>query len=53
MLPTGDSYDAVYGGFRWDIPRRFNIGIDVCDKWAGEGDRLALIHETAEGRVET
>ena len=53
MRLIGDSYDAVYGGFRWDIPARFNIGVDVCDKWAGRGDRLALIHETAEGRVET
>ncbi len=53
MLQPGDSYDSVYGGFRWDIPERYNIGVDVCDKWAGHGDRLALIHETADGAVET
>ena len=53
MLQPGDSYDAVYGDFRWDIPARYNIGVDVCDKWAGRGDRLALIHETAQGAVET
>ena len=53
MLQPGDSYDAVYGGFRWDIPARYNIGVDVCDKWAGDGDRLALIHETADGAVQT
>jgi len=53
VLQPGDSYDALYGGFRWDIPERYNIGVDVCDKWAGHGDRLALIHETADGAVET
>ena len=53
MLQPGDSYDEVYGDFRWDIPARYNIGVDVCDKWAGRGDRLALIHETAQGAVET
>ena len=53
MLQPGDSYDEVYGDFRWDIPARYNIGVDICDKWAGRGDRLALIHETAQGAVET
>ena len=61
MLQPGDSYDEVYGGFRWDIPARYNIAVDICDKWVGagddadegEGERLALIHETADGMVET
>ncbi len=53
MLQPGDSYGAVYGGFRWNVPAAFNIGVDVCDKWAGQRDRLALIHETAQGSVET
>ena len=53
MLQPADSYDAAYGAFRWRIPARFNIGVDVCDKWAHEGDKLALILETAQGAVET
>ena len=55
MLQPGDSYDALYRDFRWDIPARYNIGVDICDKWVndGEGDRLALIHEAAHGAVET
>ncbi len=52
MLQPGDSYQSVYGGFRWNVPAAFNIGVDVCDKWAGQKDRLALIHETAQGSVE-
>ncbi|MEP6547608.1 MAG: acyl-CoA synthetase [Gammaproteobacteria bacterium] len=37
--------------FRWQIPGRFNIGVDVCDKWRQEPHRLALIHKSAHGPV--
>ena len=41
---AGETYDAVYNGFQWQLPERFNIGVDVCDKWAGDRGRVALIH---------
>ncbi|TQV82063.1 acyl-CoA synthetase [Denitrobaculum tricleocarpae] len=50
MLTPGDSYDEVYKNLNWSIPQHFNIGIDVCDKWA-DSDRLALIHKTSDGRT--
>src|SRR6266853_2284432 len=51
MLQRGDSYDEVYGGFRWALPERFNIGV-ACDRHAtGEG-RLALVYEAPDGTVE-
>ena len=53
MLERRETYDEVYGAFRWRIPARYNIGVDACDKWAGDADRLALIHEDESGRVET
>ena len=53
MLERADSYDELRSGFRWRIPARYNIGVDACDKWAGDADRLALIHEDEAGRVET
>ena len=32
--------------FNWHIPEFYNIGIDVCDKWAdSDPNRLALIHK--------
>ncbi|GAB3630590.1 acyl-CoA synthetase [Pandoraea terrae] len=31
------------------MPMLFNIGVDVCDKWADGSHRLALIHERADG----
>jgi acetyl-CoA synthetase len=44
MLKRGKSYDEVRRQFRWHIPARYNIGVDVCDKWAGDPDRTALIY---------
>jgi acyl-coenzyme A synthetase/AMP-(fatty) acid ligase len=36
---TVTNYGEAYRTFRWDIPRYFNIGVDVCDRHAA--DRLA------------
>ncbi len=52
MLIKAESYEALSQGFRWDIPARYNIGVDACDKWASDTARLALIHKRRHGRVE-
>ena len=49
MRVAGKSYAEAYGGFRWEVPERFNIAEAVCDRHVG-GNRLALIHEGADGR---
>lgn len=50
MLPSASSYAELYGGFRWEIPEFYNIGVDVCDRWAAaEPDRLALIDVREDG----
>lgn len=51
MLPTEiASYQEINNSFRWTIPEHYNIGIDVCDKWAEhDAARLALIHVAADG----
>ncbi len=46
MLPSADSYEELRDRFRWRVPARYNIGVDVCDKWAGDPDRLALIYKS-------
>ena len=53
MLPTDvRSYEELSKSFHWEIPPHYNIGIDVCDKWAaGDPARLALIHVSADGSV--
>jgi acetyl-CoA synthetase len=52
MLQKKGSYDEVYRSFHWPIPEYYNIGADVCDKWADERYRLALIYEDESGRTE-
>ncbi len=50
MLQKGTDYRSVYDGFRWDIPVFYNIGVDVCDRWADEDpDRLAIIEVNETG----
>jgi acetyl-CoA synthetase len=52
MLKPGKTYDEVYNSFRWEIPEFYNIGVDICDKWAHQRYRLALIYEDESGQVE-
>lgn len=49
MLQKKSTYDEVYRSFHWQIPEYYNIGVDVCDKWADERYRLALIYEDEGG----
>ena len=35
MLPrAATTYAELRDGFRWEIPERYNLGVDVCDRWA-------------------
>jgi acetyl-CoA synthetase len=45
-------FDTLRAAFRWQIPAIYNIGVDVCDKWALEAGRVALIDVSA-GNGET
>jgi acetyl-CoA synthetase len=51
MIEPAATYEALRAAFRWRVPERYNIGVDVCDKWA-DGDRLALVHVRPDGRAE-
>ncbi len=47
MLHPTATYDALQEGFAWDIPKRYNMGVDVCDKWAEiDPERTAIIDLT-------
>jgi acetyl-CoA synthetase len=49
-LPQARDYDSLYRQFRWNIPARYNIGVDVCDRWAAaEPGRLAILHLRPDG----
>ena len=49
MLVCRDDYATVRSEFVWDVPTYFNIGVDVCDKWADDPDRLALMYRRRDG----
>ncbi|SMC78155.1 AMP-binding protein [Rhizobium sp. RU36D] len=49
-LPDRGSYEALYRDFRWDIPERFNIGVETSDVWAArDPERVCLQHFSPEG----
>ena len=52
MLKPGTTYDEVYNTFKWELPEYYNIGVDICDKWAHQRYRLALVFENEKGQVE-
>jgi hypothetical protein len=43
------SYDALCRSFRWQLPERFNIGVDLCGRWAEDRSRFALYYEDESG----
>ena len=52
MLSKAESYAELVDQFRWEVPQQYNIGVDVCDKWAdSQPDRLALLHQARKGEV--
>lgn len=53
MLDPASSYETLLSGFRWDVPRTYNIAASVCDRWMAEApDRLAIRHVKRDGRFE-
>ena len=28
------TYKELYDKFQWDIPKTYNIGYDICEKWS-------------------
>ena len=52
QIPRGLDYSTLYDRFAWDLPSHYNIGVDVCDRHAGDKSKLAIIHEGEDGKVE-
>jgi acetyl-CoA synthetase len=52
MIPDIRDYDRLTAAFRWRIPPHYNIGVDVCDRWArDEADRPAILDVMPDGQV--
>jgi len=51
MLARNQSYEVLVENFRWEFPEVYNMGWDVCDKWADDDpDRTAIIDLTSGSR---
>jgi len=51
MITRGKTYEEVCRAFKWQIPERYNIANDVCDRWADDPTRVALVYEDAARNV--
>jgi acetyl-CoA synthetase len=45
------NYDEIYKAFRWNIPERYNIAADVCDRHARDPGKVALIGVGDDGKT--
>jgi len=52
LITRANTYEEVYASFRWQLPERYNIAYDVCDRHAVHPERLALIFERPDGGIE-
>jgi acetyl-CoA synthetase len=50
-MPDRPTYEQLYASFRWNIPARYNIAADVCDRHAGDPGKIALIGEDSDGKA--
>jgi len=51
-MPRHLDYASLYERFAWDLPQTYNIGVDACDRHAGDKGKLALIHDRMDGSAE-
>jgi acetyl-CoA synthetase len=54
-MPAGasprDEYRPLYEGFRWHVPRRFNIAQACASRWARSARRVAILLDDGRGGV--
>ena len=51
LIERGNSYEEICEKFQWQVPEKFNIADYVCDRWAEDSNRIALIYEDAQKQV--
>ena len=50
-LDAAADYAAMRESFRWKVPEQYNIGVDICGRWAADRTRFALYFEDEAGRT--
>ena len=48
-LDVEQDYTSIHRDFAWEVPARYNIGVDVCGRWANDRGRFALYTEDEAG----
>jgi len=48
---TPQRYEELRASHRWEVPERYNIAADVCDKHPR--DKLAMVWESFDGSTRT
>lgn len=49
MLSATQTYEEMSETFRWEFPETYNMGWDVCDKWADEVPNRTAIIDLTDG----
>lgn len=53
FLPASRDPDIITAGFRWTVPPRYNMGVDVADRWAAvDPSRAAVIEIGSDDSIE-
>ncbi len=51
-VARAESWQALRAAHRWEMPARYNMARDMCEKWAeAEPNRLALVYLRPDGEV--
>ncbi|MDQ5903566.1 MAG: acetyl-CoA synthetase [Pseudomonadota bacterium] len=45
------TYATMHEGFSWQVPEKYNIGVDICGRWAADRSRFALYFEDEAGNT--
>ena len=54
MIPDIRDFDKLSAAFHWNLPARYNMGVDISDKWARTApDRPAILEVLPDNRVHT
>ncbi len=53
MLIKTNDYDELHGTFELEFPEKYNIGVDICDKWyCQDPEKLAIIQKHEDGSIQ-
>ncbi len=52
MLTKNNNYDELHASFTLEFPEKYNIGVDICDKWYHQDpNKLAIIQKCEDGSL--